>query len=124
MCDRREFQAKREFELPLKAGGRPHFTELRMNPRVEGISDFSIGYRVWHAGEYREVVRYDCADGHLHRHAPAYPEPGDIDRVFSDAEVPVNRRAGFVMDEIRRNCEAWQSVLPVDAKSKEGSIRQ
>ena len=76
MCDRREFPGRHEFEL-LPSGGRPHFAELRMNPKVQIIEDFSIGYRVWHDGEYVELVRYDCVGGHLHRHAPGFPEPGE-----------------------------------------------
>lgn len=114
MCDRREFQAKREFELPPIAGGRPHYAELRMDPKVQIVQDFSIGYRVWHNGEYVEIVRYDCVRGHLHRHAPGFPEPGDVDKTFLDSEVPASRRAGFVMDEIRKNCETWQSLLPIE----------
>lgn len=111
MSERKTYRRIREIELrPLKNGGM-HYAELRLNPEKGRVEDCCVGYKVWHMGEYAEIVRYDSHPGEVfHRHAPGYPEPGPMDKEFPDTDMRF--RGTIAVNDITENCETWQHVLP------------
>lgn len=116
MSSRKEYARIREVELPPSSSGRPHYAELRFNPDHGPIEEFCVGYKVWYGGEYVEIVRYDSDHDMFHRHSAGYPESGGIEEWF---DVPMNQRGSFAVKDIKRNCEGWQSVLPITGERKE-----
>ncbi len=117
MSERKDYARRRDVELPPLENRRPHYAELRFDPLHGQITDFCVGYKVWCAGDFVEIVRYDSAHGVFHRHAAGYPEPGPEEERF--AGIPMNQRGHFAVAHIKRNCERWQTVIPIEMREEE-----
>jgi len=95
------------------ADGRLHRAELRFDPDHGPVTSFCVGYQVWFAGSYTEIVRFDSDHGKFHRHEQVYPasERGEIVEWFAD--IPVNQCGSLAVKLIRANAEEWIKVLPL-----------
>jgi hypothetical protein len=56
-----------------------------------------------------QLIRFDDAHGHFHRHHPGWPEPGTIAESLDHIES--RRRAAYARDQIRLRYPEWEAEV-------------